>query len=127
MLAEVLERLGAGGWIVLLVGKVGGLLGGFIFQAEPAIEDRQNLVGGKIVRVDRLHGLVFCTREVGLVLLMEGEPEFAMGVAGTWELCRDFLQIDDGLLYFAAISFDQGKVIERAHCPRSTRAPVEVG
>ena len=83
--AEVGEGVGAGGGIVLLVGEVGGLFGGFVFEAEAAIEDGEVVVGGEVVGVDGLDLLVLGAGVRVLVLLVEGEAELAVGVAGAGE------------------------------------------
>ena len=91
VLAEVIEGEGVGGGIVFLVGEDGGLLGGFFFDAEAAVEDGEDVVSGEVVGIDGLEDLVLGAGLVVFALLVEREAEFAVGVAGAreaWAMTR---------------------------------------
>jgi len=56
MLAQVFERVSRGGGIVLLVGELGRLDGGFLFLAQAAVED------GELIVAARSSGSTACRR-----------------------------------------------------------------
>ena len=114
MFAKVFECERAGGGVVFLIGEVGSFDGGLILYAKSAIENGEVVVGGEIVGIDGLNVFVLGSREVVLVLLVEGESELAMGVAGLRELSDDLLQIGDRFVDFTLIALDQREVIEGA-------------
>ena len=114
MLAKVLEGEGAGGGIVFLVGEGCGLYGCFVLHAEPPVEDGEVVVRGEIVGVDGLDALIFCSRLLILVLLIEGEAEFTVGIARLRKLRCNLLKICDGIVDVSLIALDESEVIERA-------------
>ena len=114
VLAEELEGVGAGGGIVLLVGEGCGFAGGLFFHAETTIDDGEDVVRGEVVGIDGLEVFVLDAGFVVFALLVEGEAEFAVGVAGAWELGDDFAEVGDGVIEVALIAFDESEVVEGA-------------
>jgi len=112
--AEVLEGVDGGGWVVFLVGEAGGFPGGFVFDAESAVEDGEVVVGGEVVGVNALQALVDFAGLGVVVLLVVAEAEFAEGVAGARVGDEDGFQVVDGFLDLAAVALDQGAVVEGA-------------
>ena len=67
---------------------------GFRLHAEAAVDDGQDVVGGKVVGVDGLDGLVLGPGVVVLVLLVVAEAELAVGVAADRGNCFRDLTAD---------------------------------
>ena len=107
MLVEVVEGEDVGAGIVFLVGEDGSLLGGFVFEAEAAVHDGEDVVGGEVVGIDGLDDLVFGSCLRVLVLLIEREAQLAVGVAGAWEgLCNE-AEIGDGAVEIALVAIER--------------------
>ncbi len=104
VLAEIVEGVAVGGGIVFLIGEDGGLFGGFIFDAETAVQDGEDVVSGEIVGIDGLDDLVLGASLRIFVLLVEREAEFAVGVAGARERLGDEAQIGDSAVEIALVA-----------------------
>ena len=114
VLAKEFERINAGGGVVFLVGKLGGLDGGLLLFAEAAVEDGELVVRGQVVGVDCLEPLVGVAGRC-VVVLLEIARSLARAErresADTW---RARLEVSDGLLHLAGVALDECAIVEGA-------------
>ena len=102
-----------------MIGEGRGLARRLLLHAEPAIDDRKNVVRRQIVGIDRLQGLVLRSRLVVLMLLIKRESKLAMRIARARELGCYLSKISDGSVQMPLRSLNQREIVKRTRILRS--------
>ena len=94
--------------------KMAACWSSLILEAQAAIQDGEDVVGGEVVGVDGLDDFVLGTCLGVFVLLVKRKPEFTVGVARTREHLGDEAKVGDGAFEIALVTLKESAIVECA-------------